>query len=118
MAQVSPSHSAWTMRQSNDAAQRMPALQDTGMCSLRRVKPAWQSPDLHSSHSTFCIKLCVGFATASGSSRLQGQGAYGRVYKALRGGVQDVAVKRLLHTGEGQLESFVRVRSNAAAATP
>ncbi len=39
----------------------------------------------------------------------QGQGAYGKVYKALRGGVQDVAVKQLSHSGDGQLEKFIEV---------
>ena len=39
----------------------------------------------------------------------QGRGAFGKVYKALRGGVQDVAVKQLHHTGDGQLEHFVEV---------
>ena len=39
----------------------------------------------------------------------QGQGAFGKVYKALRGGVQDVAVKQLHHTGDGQLEHFIEV---------
>lgn len=38
-------------------------------------------------------------------------GSYGRVFKALRGEVQDVAVKQLLHTEDGQLENFVEVRS-------
>lgn len=38
---------------------------------------------------------------------MQGAGSYGKVFKALRGGVQDVAVKQLLHTEDGQLESFV-----------
>ena len=41
--------------------------------------------------------------------RPQGKGAYGRVYKALRGGVQDVAVKQLSHGGDGQLEKFIEV---------
>lgn len=40
---------------------------------------------------------------------VQGAGAYGRVYKALRGGVQDVAVKQLIHTGDGQMEQFISV---------
>jgi hypothetical protein len=31
------------------------------------------------------------------------------VFKALRGEVQDVAVKQLLHTADGQLESFMEV---------
>jgi hypothetical protein len=39
----------------------------------------------------------------------QGQGAFGKVYKALRGGVQDVAVKQLHHTEDGQLEHFIEV---------
>jgi hypothetical protein len=39
----------------------------------------------------------------------QGEGAYGRVYRGLRGGVQDVAVKQLLHTGDGQMGEFVKV---------
>ena len=40
----------------------------------------------------------------------QGEGAYGRVYRGLRGGVQDVAVKQLLHTGDGQMGEFVKVQ--------
>jgi hypothetical protein len=36
-------------------------------------------------------------------------GSYGKVFKALRGEVQDVAVKQLLHAGDGQLESFMEV---------
>lgn len=40
---------------------------------------------------------------------VQGEGAYGRVYRGLRGGVQDVAVKQLLHTGDGQMGEFVKV---------
>ena len=40
---------------------------------------------------------------------MQGQGAYGRVYKALRGGVQDVAVKQLVHGGTGQSQKFGEV---------
>ena len=40
---------------------------------------------------------------------MQGEGAYGRVYKGLRGGVQDVAVKQLSHTGDGQLQKFIEV---------
>jgi hypothetical protein len=46
--------------------------------------------------------------TATSSPR-QGRGAFGKVYKALRGGVQDVAVKQLHHTGDGQLEHFIEV---------
>jgi len=34
------------------------------------------------------------------------------VFKGLRGGVQDVAVKQLLHTEDGQLENFVEVREH------
>lgn len=40
---------------------------------------------------------------------MQGEGAYGRVYKGTRGGVQDVAVKQLSHTGDGQLQKFIEV---------
>ena len=39
----------------------------------------------------------------------QGKGAYGCVFKALRGGVQDVAVKQLVHGGTGQLQKFSEV---------
>ena len=34
-----------------------------------------------------------------------------QVFKATRGGVQDVAVKQLLHQEDGQLELFIKVRS-------
>jgi hypothetical protein len=40
---------------------------------------------------------------------MQGEGAYGRVYKGLRGGVQDVALKQLSHTGDEQLQKFIEV---------
>ncbi len=33
-----------------------------------------------------------------------------QVYKALRGGVQDVAVKQLLQQEDGHLEEFVKAR--------
>ena len=34
----------------------------------------------------------------------------GQVYKALRGGVQDVAVKQLLQQEDGHLEEFIKVQ--------
>lgn len=37
-------------------------------------------------------------------------GASGKVVKALRGGVQDVAVKQLLHTNAAAVEKFLEVR--------
>jgi hypothetical protein len=40
---------------------------------------------------------------------VQGKGAYGAVYKGLRGGVQDVAVKQLVHGSEAQLHKFSEV---------
>lgn len=39
----------------------------------------------------------------------QGEGAFGKVLKALRGGVQDVAVKQRHHTEDGTLELFIEV---------
>ena len=36
-------------------------------------------------------------------------GASGKVVKALRGGVQDVAVKQLLHTNAAAVEKFLEV---------
>ncbi len=32
------------------------------------------------------------------------------MYRGLRGGVQDVAVKQLLHTGDGQMDEFIKVQ--------
>ena len=34
-----------------------------------------------------------------------------QVYKALRGGVQDVAVKQLLQQEDGHLEEFIKARA-------
>ena len=48
----------------------------------------------------------------------QGRGAFGKVYKALRGGVQDVAVKQLHHTGDGQLEHFIEVLEHSWHKSP
>lgn len=42
----------------------------------------------------------------NGRDWLLGKGSYGQVYKALRGGVQEVAVKLLLSRGEDQLLAF------------
>jgi hypothetical protein len=53
-------------------------------------------------------------AYAEASVLWQGEGAYGRVYKGLRGGVQDVALKQLSHSGDGQLEKFIEVRLEAS----
>ena len=44
-------------------------------------------------------------------------GSYGKVFKALRGEVQDVAVKQLLHAGDGQLESFMEVMRHCTIVT-
>jgi len=50
------------------------------------------------------IEICK---QQDGTDWLLGAGAFGRVYKGLRGGVQDIAIKQLLHTGDGQLEAFM-----------
>lgn len=53
----------------------------------------------------------------------QGEGACGKVFKALRGGVQDVAVKVLVYTDDEALAKFMEVRTHeqelqACAHTP
>ena len=45
-----------------------------------------------------------------GRDWLLGKGSYGQVYKAVRGGVQVVALKLLLSRGEDQLLAFEKVR--------
>jgi hypothetical protein len=44
---------------------------------------------------------------------MQGKRPYGEVLRGVRGGVQDVAVKRLMCSADGKLEKFVEVRRAA-----
>jgi hypothetical protein len=41
---------------------------------------------------------------------MQGKRSYGEVLRGVRGGVQDVAVKRLMCSADGKLEKFGEVR--------
>jgi hypothetical protein len=54
--------------------------------------------------------------------RVAVSGASGKVVKALRGGVQDVAVKQLLHTNAAAVEKFLEVsclcQNRSTAARP
>lgn len=53
-----------------------------------------------------------------GRDWLLGKGSYGQVYKACRGGVQDVALKLLLCRGEDQLLAFEKVLLNPNPTKP
>ena len=95
---------------SQAAGNAMPHVMALHTLTESTVRTAGSHPAQPSWMPSCTTQLNYARSSCANDCWVKGKGAYGHVYKALRGGVQDVAVKQLVHGGTRQLQKFSEVR--------